>query len=622
MQTSKSSLAALTLSAIGVVYGDIGTSVLYAMKEVFGSGHVPFSPDNVYGILSIFFWTLTVIVSIKYVVLVLRADNHGEGGLVAMLALASQAVKDQPKLRNVLLVVGIFGTCLFYGDGVITPAISVLGAMEGLEVISPEFTKYVVPLTLVILFCLFAVQKHGTSGIGKFFGPVTLIWFAVLAVLGIAHIASNPQILWAISPHFALGFMWSNPGITFIILGAVVLCVTGAEALYADLGHFGKKPIRLAWFTVVMPALVLNYFGQGALLLKNPAAVKNPFYMMAPDWALIPLLVLATLAAVIASQALITGAFSVTKQVIQLGYLPRLNVVHTSVREAGQIYISFVNWGLFVAIVLAVVMFKTSGNLAAAYGIAVTTDMLITTLLTFFVIRYGWKYPLWLCIAATGWFFVVDFAFFASNLLKLFAGGWFPLMIGGAVFTLMMTWKQGRHLLAEKQKVDGIDLKSFLEAVFISPPTRVEGTAVFLSPETGSVPNALLHNLKHNKVLHERNLFVTVRNHEIPWIGMSKRLEVEPLGHHCWQVVLNYGFKNDLDLPKALAQMKGRGCELEAMTTSYFLSRDTVVPTLGEGMAPWREKLFAQMHHNASGAADFLNLPSNSVVELGSKIEI
>ncbi len=622
MQTSKSSLTALTLSAIGVVYGDIGTSVLYAMKEVFGSGHVPFTADNVHGILSIFFWTLTVIVSIKYVVLVLRADNNGEGGLVAMLALASQAVKDQPQLRSVLLVVGVFGTCLFYGDGVITPAISVLGAMEGLEVISPEFTKYVVPMTLVILFCLFVVQKHGTSGIGKFFGPITLVWFAVIAILGITHIASNPEILWAISPHYALGFMWSNPGITFIILGAVVLCVTGAEALYADLGHFGKKPIRLAWFTVVMPSLVLNYFGQGALLLKNPAAVKNPFYMMAPDWALIPLLVLATLAAVIASQALITGAFSVTKQVIQLGYLPRLNIVHTSVREAGQIYISFVNWGLFVAIVLAVVMFKTSGNLAAAYGIAVTTDMLITTLLTFFVIRYGWKYPLWLCIAATGLFFIVDFAFFASNLLKLFAGGWFPLMIGGAVFTLMMTWKQGRHLLAEKQKVDGIELKSFLEAVFISPPTRVEGTAVFLSPETGSVPNALLHNLKHNKVLHDRNLFVTVRNHEVPWIGMSKRLEVESLGHHCWQVVLNYGFKNDMDLPRALAQMKGRGCELETMTTSYFLSRDTVVPTLGVGMAPWREKLFAQMHHNASGAADFLNLPSNSVVELGSKIEI
>jgi KUP system potassium uptake protein len=479
-----------------------------------------------------------------------------------------------------------------------------------------------VPLTLVILFCLFFVQKKGTAGIGKFFGPITLTWFAVLAVLGVVHIATNPAILWAISPHYAIGFMWANPGTTFIILGAVVLCVTGAEALYADLGHFGKKPIRLAWFSVVMPALVLNYFGQGALLLKNPEAVKNPFYLMAPDWALIPLLVLATLAAVIASQALITGAFSVTKQVIQLGYLPRLNILHTSVREAGQIYIPFVNWGLFVAIVLAVVMFKTSGNLAAAYGIAVTTDMLITTTLTFYVVRYGWKYPLWLCIVATGWFFVVDFAFFASNLLKLFAGGWFPLAIGGAIFALMLTWKQGRRMLAEKQKIDAIPLKDFLESVFVSPPTRVEGTAVFLTSDKGTVPNALLHNLKHNKVLHEKNLFVTVRSHEVPWIGMAKRLEVEPLGHHCWQVVLHYGFKNDPDVPAALEQMKNRGCEMEQMMTSYFLSRDTVVPTLGEGMAPWREKLFAQMHHNASGAADFLNLPTNSVVELGSKIEI
>ncbi len=622
MQTSKSSLAVLTLSAIGVVYGDIGTSVLYAMKEVFGSGHVPFTPENVYGILSIFFWTLTIIVSLKYVTLVLRADNHGEGGLVAMLALASQAVIDKPKIRQVLLLVGIFGTCLFYGDGVITPAISVLGAVEGLEVISPAFSHYVVPLTLVILFVLFAVQKHGTEGVGKFFGPITLIWFATLAILGVTHIATNPEILWAISPHYALGFIWSNPGTAFIILGAVVLCVTGAEALYADLGHFGKKPIRVAWFSIVMPSLVLNYFGQGALLLKNPAAVKNPFYMMAPDWALIPLLVLATMAAVIASQALITGAFSVTKQVIQLGYLPRFNILHTSVKSTGQIYISFVNWGLFVAIVLAVVMFRTSGNLAAAYGIAVTLDMLITTVLTFYVVRYAWKYPLWLCIAATGAFFVIDLAFFASNLLKLFAGGWFPLLIGAAMFTLMTTWKQGRKLLAQKQKVDGIDLKSFLEAVFVSPPSRVDGTAVFLSPESGSVPNALLHNLKHNKVLHDRNLFVTVRNHEVPWIGMSKRLEVEALGHHCWQLVLNYGFKNDPDLPKALEQMKGRGCDVDPMTTSYFLSRDNVVPSFGEGMAPWREKLFAQMHHNASGAADFLNLPSNAVVELGSKIEI
>ncbi len=612
----------MTLGAIGVVYGDIGTSVLYAIKEIFGSGHVPFTTANVYGVLSIVFWTLTVIVSLKYVTLVLRADNHGEGGLVAMLALASQSVKDRPHLRRKLLLVGVFGTCLFYGDGVITPAISVLSAVEGLEVISPAFKKGVIPITLVILFCLFAVQKRGTTGSGKFFGPITVVWFAVIAALGVWHIASNPAILWAISPHYALMFMFNQPGTTFIILGAVVLCVTGGEALYADMGHFGKKPIRVAWFAIVMPSLALNYFGQGALLLQNPEAVKNPFFLMAPDWLLVPLVGLATMATVIASQALISGAFSVTKQVVQLGYLPRLQLLHTSVKDTGQIYIPFVNWGLFVTIVLAVVMFKSSSNLAAAYGIAVCTDMLITTVLTFFVIRYGWKYPLWLCIGATGFFFLVDLAFWASNLMKLFDGGWFPLAIGGAVFALMLTWKEGRKLLSDKLREDALDLPSFLEAIFVSPPARVDGTAVFLTAELGTVPNALLHNLKHNKVLHAQNLFVSVKHHEVPWIAMAKRLEVEDLGHDCWQVVIHYGFKNDPNVPKALALMKPHGCELDAMTTSYFLSRDTVIPTLGGGMALWREKIFAQMHRNASGAADFLNLPSNAVVELGSKVEI
>jgi KUP system potassium uptake protein len=618
----KSSLAALTLGAVGVVYGDIGTSVLYAMKEVFASGHVPFTHDNVYGILSLFFWTLTTIVSLKYVSLVLRADNHGEGGLVAMLALASQSVKDKPVLRRRLLLTGIFGTCLFYGDGVITPAISVLSAVEGLEVISPTFKKAVIPLTLLILLMLFLVQKRGTAGIGKFFGPITVVWFVCLALLGLLHIWHHPEILWAISPHHAMSFIWHNPGTTFIILGAVVLCVTGAEALYADMGHFGKKPIRLAWFGLVMPALTLNYFGQGALLLANPEAVKNPFYMMAPAWALLPLVGLATLATVIASQALITGAFSVTKQVIQLGYLPRLRILHTSVKEAGQIYIPFVNWGLFVAIVLAVVMFRSSSNLAAAYGIAVCTDMLITTVLTYYVIRHGWKMPLWMCLLATSFFFVIDFAFWASNLLKLFDGGWFPLLIATAIFVLMVTWKQGRRMLNGSLRSDALELGPFLDAVFIAPPVRVEGTAVFLSAETGSVPNALLHNLKHNKVLHAQNLFVTVRNHEVPWIGLDRRLEVEPLGHDCWQLTVHYGFKNDPDLPKALELMRGRGCELEPMTTSYFLSRDIVIPSLGGGMALWREKLFAHMHHNASAAAEFLKLPNNAVVELGSKIEI
>ena len=622
MSRKKSSLAALTLGAIGIVYGDIGTSVLYALKVVFNSGHVPLTPDNVYGVLSMVFWIVTIIVSLKYVTLILRADNNGEGGLIAMLALATNAVNDKPKLRRWLLGVGIFGTAIFYGDGVITPAISVLSAVEGLELLSPAFHAYIMPIALLVIFGLFYVQKNGTTGIGRLFGPICAVWFVSIAALGIPHIWAHPEVLGAVSPHHALRFIFQHPGITFVLLGALVLCVTGTEALYADLGHFGKKPIRMAWFTLVMPALLINYFGQGAMLIYTPESVTNPFYLMAPKWALVPLVILATAATVIASQALLSAAFSVSKQAIQLGYLPRMQIRHTSVHETGQVYIPAVNWSLFAAIVVAVALFKNSTNLASAYGIAVTTDMLITTVLTFFVIRFAWKLPLVLCVAATGIFFVVDLMFFASNALKFIEGGWFPVLIGMGMFTIMMTWKQGRALLNQKLRADAIDLPGFLEAVFISPPARVEGTAVFLTAEPGAVPNALLHNLKHNKVLHEQNLFVTVRNHEVPWIGMDKRLSIEALGHNCWQVVIHYGFKNDPDLPKALEQMRTRGCELEVMTTSYFLSRDVVVPTIGSGMAPWREKLFAQMHHNASGAADFLNLPNNSVVELGSKIEI
>ncbi|MEY2677313.1 MAG: hypothetical protein RLZ00_5 [Pseudomonadota bacterium] len=622
MQSHKSSLLALSVGAVGVVYGDIGTSVLYAMKEVFGSGHVPFTPANVYGILSIFFWTLTVIISLKYVTLILRADNHGEGGLVAMLALASSAVKDKPRLHRAMLVVGIFGTCLFYGDGVITPAISVLSAAEGLEVISPDFKRFVMPMTLVILFGLFAVQKHGTAGIGKFFGPITLVWFAAISALGLLHIAQEPAILWAISPHYAFNFIIEQPGTTFIILGAVVLCVTGGEALYADMGHFGKKPIRLAWFAVVMPSLTLNYFGQGALLLREPDAVANPFFNMAPDWALIPMVVLATAATVIASQALISGAFSVTKQVIQLGFLPRMQIDHTSEHDTGQIYMPFVNWGLFAVIVLAVGMFRSSSNLAAAYGIAVCTDMLITTVLTFFVIRYSWKYPLWLCLMATSGFLLVDLAFWASNLLKLTDGGWFPLVIAGAILVVMLTWRDGRDLLGQVNRSHAMMLPSFLEGLYRSPPMRVEGTAVFMSTQFGMVPNAFFHNLKHNKVLHSTNVFVTVQNHEIPYVDVKDRLGVQYLENNCWQVVIHYGFKDYPDVPLALAPLSERGCDLEPMRTSYFLSRDSIVPTVGEGMSEWREKLFAQMHLNASAAADFLKLPNNAVVELGSKIEI
>jgi KUP system potassium uptake protein len=620
--SSKSSLAALTLGAIGVVYGDIGTSPLYAFKEVFAHGHVPLSAENIHGVLSLMFWTLTVVVSLKYVLLILRADNNGEGGLIAMLALASRAVADKPVLHARLLVIGIFGTAIFFGDGVITPAISVLSAVEGLEVAAPALHRWIVPVTLLVLTVLFMVQRHGTASVGRFFGPITVLWFLVLAVLGVMHVARNPAILVALNPGYALEFMTAHPRIAFIALGSIVLCVTGAEALYADMGHFGKRPIRLAWFGLVMPALVINYFGQGAMLLAHPENVKNPFYEMAPTWALYPLIGLATAATVIASQALITAAFSVTKQAVQLGYLPRLRVLHTSVRETGQIYLPFVNWGLYVCIVLAVVLFRSSSNLAAAYGIAVTIDMLITTTMTFFVIRYGWKYPWWLCVAATGFFFLVDFIYFAANIVKVFDGGWFPVVIGAAMFLLLMTWKQGRALMTERMRDDAIDLKSFLEAVFISPPVRVQGTAVFLVSDQGSTPNALLHNLKHNKVLHETNLFVTVRHHEVPWIGFDKRCEMESLGNDCWQVTLHFGFKNDPDVPEALALLRGRGVQLDDMETSYFLSRDIVIPMLGGGMWLWREKLFASMHRNAAAAADFLSLPANRIVELGAKVQI
>ena len=620
--STRSGLAALTLGAVGVVYGDIGTSPLYALKEVFAHGHVPLTAQNIYGVLSLVFWTLTVVVSIKYVVLILRADNNGEGGLIAMLALASQAVKDRPALRRRLLMLGIFGTAIFFGDGVITPAITVLGAIEGLKVAAPGMHAYVVPVSLAVLTALFMVQRHGTGNIGKFFGPVMVLWFAVLAVLGLQHIWQNPAILWALSPHYALAFLLGNPAVAFIALGSVVLCVTGAEALYADMGHFGKKPIRLAWFSLAMPALVLNYFGQGAMLLELPEKVGNPFFEMAPTWALYPLIGLATCAAVIASQALITAAFSVTKQAIQLGYLPRLRILHTSVKETGQVYVPFINWGLYICIVLAVVTFGSSSKLAGAYGIAVTIDMLITTTMTFFVIRFGWNYPWSLSLGATGFFFLVDFTYFAANVVKVFDGGWFPIVIGVVMFMLMMTWKQGRKLMHTRMREDAIDLKSFLESVFISPPTRVAGTAVFLVSDLGLTPNALLHNLKHNKVLHETNLFVTVMHHEVPWLGFNKRCDVEPLGHGCWQVTLHFGFKNDPDVPEALKLLTARGVHIEEMETSYFLSRDIVIPSLGAGMAMWREKLFASMHHNASGAADFLRLPTNRVVELGSKVEI
>ncbi|MDE2368602.1 MAG: potassium transporter Kup [Burkholderiales bacterium] len=622
---SRAALAATTLAAVGVVYGDIGTSPLYALKEVFRHDRVPLTPDNVLGVLSLVFWTLALVVSLKYVALILRADNNGEGGLIAMMALASQALRERPRLRAGLLLLGILGTAIFFGDGVITPAISVLSAVEGLEIAAPGLDRWVVPLTLLVLTALFAGQRHGTAAVGRLFGPVMLAWFITLAVLGIAPIWRHPEVLQALSPAPAAAFVLRHPGLGFIALGSVFLTVTGAEALYADLGHFSAGPIRLAWFGIAMPALVVNYFGQGALLLADPGQSGNPFYGLAPRWAVGPLIVLATAATVIASQALISAAYSVSKQATQLGYLPRLRVLHTSVRDIGQIYVPFVNWGLYGFVVLAVLMFKSSDALASAYGVAVATNMVITTLMTYFVIRYAWHLPLALCLAATAFFLCIDSAFFAANAVKVFEGGWLPLLVGGLMYTLMSTWKRGRRLMAERLRQESIALPEFLESIFANPPLRVGGTAVFLCPDPHSTPFALLHNLKHNKVLHEQNLFVTVRHHEVPWIGFDRRCQVEPLGHDCWQVTLNFGFKNEPDVPEALQSLQllqGRGVELEPMDTSYFLSRDTVTPTFGGGMAVWREKLFAGMHRNAAGAADFLHLPTNRIVELGTKVEI
>jgi KUP system potassium uptake protein len=622
VQNSKSSLAALTLGAIGIVYGDIGTSVLYALKVLFNTGHVPLTPANVYGVLSLVFWTVTIIVSLKYVTLILRADNNGEGGLIAMLALASNAVADRPRLRGWLLGVGIFGTAIFYGDGVITPAISVLSAVEGVSLISPAFTPYVVPAALVIIFMLFYVQRNGTAGIGRLFGPVCLVWFLAIAALGIPHIVAHPEVLAAVSPHHALRFIVEQKGTAFVLLGALVLTVTGTEALYADLGHFGKKPIRLAWFGLVMPCLLINYFGQGALLLQDPKALENPFYLMAPSYLLVPLVILATAATVIASQALLSAAFSVTKQAIQLGYLPRMLIRHTSVHETGQVYVPAVNWLLFATIVVAVGLFRNSTNLASAYGIAVTTDMLITTVLTFFVIRYAWKLPLWLCIAATSMFFVVDLMFFASNALKLLDGGWFPVLIGIAMFIVMMTWKKGRAIVAEKLRSESFDLRSFLESIFVSPPTRVQGTAVFLTPEPGTVPNAMLHNLKHNKVLHERVLFVTVLNEDIPTVGPDRRREVAELAPGIHRVIIRYGFQESPNIPRELEQLREAGVAWDAMQASYFLGRETLVAAVVPKMSRWRQWLFQVMSRNAVPATEFFRIPSDRVVELGVRVAI
>ena len=618
----KSSLPALMLGAIGVVYGDIGTSVLYSMQTVFHFNHLPVTPANVYGIVSLFFWTLTLLVAVKYVLLILRADNHGEGGLVAMFALVSNSIQGRPKLRYVLLLLGLMGACLFYGDGVITPAISVLSAVEGLEVASEAFKHYIIPITLSILLVLFVMQKKGTAGIGKLFGPVMLLWFITIGSLGVMQIVQQPGIVAALSPLHALRFIAEQPRTTFFILGAVVLCVTGGEALYADMGHFGRKPIARAWFILVLPALVLNYFGQGALLLENPEAARNPFYLLAPSWALVPLVGLATLATVIASQAVISGAFSLTHQAIQLGYVPRMHIQHTSSAEQGQIYIGAVNWSLMVGVILLVLGFESSGALASAYGVAVTGTMLITSILVSAVMLLLWKWPPVLAVPVLIGFLLVDGLFFAANVPKIVQGGAFPVLAGIALFILMTTWRRGKQLLVDRLDESALPLPLFISSIRVQPPHRVQGTAVFLTARPDAVPHALLHNLLHNQVLHEQVVLLTVVNEDSPRVPAQRRFEVDSYGDGFFRVILHFGFMDEPDVPEALKLCHLDELDFSPMRTTYFLSRETVIASKLVGMARWREALFAFMLKNANGNLRFFRLPVNRVIELGTQVEM
>jgi KUP system potassium uptake protein len=620
----KHSTTALALLALGVVYGDIGTSPLYAAKETFSPQHgIPLTPANVIGGVSAIFWALTIIVSLKYVTLVLRASNRGEGGIMALLALATSSVRDRPRTRAMLLAIGVFGASLFYGDAVLTPAISVLSAVEGLEVGTQALQPYIVPIATGILIALFAIQRFGTGVVGMFFGPICVLWFVALGASGIHNIVKAPAILRALDPAHALHFATAHGYASFIVLGSVLLAVTGAEALYADMGHFGKRAIRLAWFCVAAPGLILNYFGQGALLIAHPEAIANPFYLAFPQWALYPMVVLATAATVIASQATISGAYSMTQQAVQLGYLPRMTILHTSERTIGQIYVPIVNWTLLLVVAAAVLGFGSSSRLAAAYGVSVMGTMLVTTLLTFFVLRYDWRYPLGLCILATGFFMVVDAVFFAAAMHKILEGGWFPLALGAFVFFVMVTWRRGRELLIERLRGSSPPLAGFLKVLFLDPPQRVPGTAVFLTSSPDATPNALLHSLKHYKVLHEQNVFLNVEFRDVPWVPPEERVASERLAGDCWRIIARYGFMERPDVALALEVCAPQGLQVDPMQVSYFLSREKIVPGVTEkGLARWRDNVFAAMARNAGSITDFFNIPANRVVELGARIEI
>jgi KUP system potassium uptake protein len=624
MSSNRQNLGVLTLAALGVVYGDIGTSPLYTMKEVFNPANsVPLDALNVVGAVSTIFWALMVVVTLKYVVLILRADNRGEGGIMALTALAAKAAGRTPDRHRLLLLTGVLGAALFYGDSVITPAISVLGAIEGLETITPTFKPYVLPLSTAVIVGLFLGQRFGTAAVGKLFGPVIAVWFAVLAFTGLVQIVRHPDILAALNPLRAVEFLQMRGWHLFVVMGSIVLALTGAEALYADMGHFGKKPIRLAWNTFVLPSLAINYMGQGALLISDPTALENPFFRMFPTAWLVPAVVLATLASVIASQAVISGAYSLTKQAVQLGLLPRMQVLYTSEKEAGQIYVPFVNWIVMVAVLLAMVSFGSSSALASAYGIAVTVTMFITTLLTFFVVRYGWGYPLSVALAATGVFLVVDAVLVASCALKFLQGGWFPLVLGGAIFAVMATWRRGRELLVEHIRDDDPELLSFIAALTRDEYLRrTPRTAVYAVANPDTVPQALLHNLKHNQVLHEQNIILTVRFQEVPYVPDEGRLQVEPLVGGFWKVQVDYGFMDEPDIPQALRLCLGKGLTVDLAAVSYFLSREIVVPTRGTKMMHWREALFATMSRNAGSVVEFFRLPDNGVVELGTRVQI
>ena len=622
---SRRAYAKLALGALGVVYGDIGTSPLYTVQTTFAEQGLAPSVDNILGVLSLIFWALVMVVSLKYVVFIMRADNKGEGGIMALMALAQRGVSSAVRLRWGIVMLGLLGASLFYGDGVITPAISVLSAVEGLKVVTPELSHWIVPITLVIIIGLFVFQRRGSAKVGAVFGPIMLLWFATIAVLGLIEIVRQPRVLWALNPLHGLTFFHNNGFHGFLALGGVVLAITGGEALYADMGHFGKKPIRLAWFSYVSPALVLNYFGQGALLISEPGnqqALANPFYSLVPETLLLPMIVLATVATVIASQAVISGAFSMTREAIQLGFSPRMDIVHTSRETQGQIYLPWVNRALLVLICGAVIGFKSSDNLAAAYGIAVTGTMGITTILALIVARRLWHWSRLLVLASGLVFLSIDISFFSANALKIERGGWFPLALGGIVFLVLTTWRRGREIVIRELKQSGLALDPFIASLTSHPPLRVPGTAIFLTANANGVPSALLHNLKHNKVLHERNVLLTVETMETPVAEYNERSEITALGNEFYRLTLRFGFAEDQDIPLSLQHCESKGLDFDMMDTTFFISRETVVASDRPGMPLWRDKLFVFLVRNASPATAYFRIPGNRLIELGTQIEI